>query len=141
VTEKKNNLFLNINRTIDHSRYFSNSSYYFLNQIVPREDVFASQWISTFRATDSPVYADSYRECELWGYGLIPINEEIRGLYPPISGGYVFVGRQNIIDDIYVCRDPNRVRSSIEYKFDQIGSDLDSRNLVYSSGAAIFNLN
>ncbi len=139
VTEKSNNFALQIDDATDHSEYFTNSSFYFLNARVPGEDVAACHWISTSRSANYLFYADSYRECELWGYGLIPLNEVIRGVYPPDTGGYVFVGRQNIIENTYFCSDKNRVRSSVKYSFDQIRQDLEPRNLVYSSGAAIYN--
>ncbi|QYZ78449.1 DUF2206 domain-containing protein [Methanofollis formosanus] len=138
VTERSNNLVLEIDQSIDHSQYFSNSTYYFLNQRVPSEDVAACEWISTFRITGSPVYSDVQRECELWGYGLIPLSDVFGRLYPPTTGGYVFVGRQNVIENRYICLDRDRVRSSVIYGFDQIQSDLKPRNLVYSSGAVVY---
>jgi len=138
VTENSDNLVLNIDPTKDYSKYSSNSTYFFLNQRIPSEDVVACDWISTFKSANSLIYSDSSRECELWGYGLIPFSDVIGGVYPPSAGGYVFVGRQNIIDNKYICPDEARVRSSVEYSFDQIQSHLDSRNQVYSSGAVIY---
>jgi len=137
VTENSNNFALKIGQTKDYSKYYSNSTYYFLARI-PSEDVVACDWISAFRTADSPIYSDSYRECELWGYGLLPLNNVFGRVYPPSTGGYVFVGRQNIIDNVYICPDETRVHSSVKYGFDQIQSHLDSRNLIYSSGVVIY---
>ncbi len=139
VTENTDNLALiKIDQTRDYSKYYSNETYFFLGQRVPGEDVVACNWISAFRTADSPIYTDWYRECELWGYGLIPFNNVFGREYPPSTGGYVFIGRQSIIDNIYICSDKARVRSSVKYNFDQIQSHLDSRNQVYSSGAVIY---
>lgn len=138
VTENSNNFALKIDQTKDYSHYYSNSSYYFLSR-VPGEDVVACEWISSYRTVNSPIYADSKREGELWGYGLIPFNEVMKGSYPPGSGGYFFVGRQNIIDNLYISYDKNRVHTNVNYNFDEIWPYLNLRNLVYSNGAAIYN--
>ena len=138
VTENSDNLALKIDQTKDYSKYYSNSTYFFLNQRIPSEDVVACDWISTFRSANSLIYSDSNRECELWGYGLIPFSEVSGRVYPPNAGGYVFVGRQNIIDNVYICPDEARVHSSVIYDFDQIQSHLDPRDLIYSNGAVIY---
>ena len=138
VTENSNNFALKIDQSKDYSKYYSNATYFFLNQRVPGEDVVACDWISTFRSANSLIYSDTIRECELWGYGLIPFSDVIGRVYPPSAGGYVFVGRQNIIDNKYICPDEARVHSSVNYDFDQIRSHLDPRNLIYSSGAVIY---
>lgn len=138
VTENSNNFALKIDQTKDYSKYYSNATYFFLNQRVPGEDVVACDWISTFRTADSPIYSDCYRECELWGYGLISFNNVFGRVYPPSTGGYVFVGRQNIIDNVYISPDKARVHSSVKYDFEQIQSHLDPRDLIYSSGALIY---
>lgn len=138
VTEKSSNLALKIDQNKDYSKYYSNSTYFSLNQRVPKEDVVACEWISTYRTANFPIYCDSNRECELWGYGLIPFNNVFGSVYPPNTGGYVFVGGQNIIDNIYICPDNSRVHSSVIYDFDQIQSHLNPRDLIYSSGAVIY---
>jgi uncharacterized membrane protein len=138
VTEKSNSLALKIDQTKDYSKYYSNSTYFFLNQRIPAEDVAACEWIGTFRTADSRIYSDNNRKCELWGYGLIPFSDVFGIVLPPVSGGYVFVGRQNIIDRIYIYPENTRVHSSVKYDFDQIQSRLDPRDLIYSSGAIIY---
>lgn len=138
VTENSKNLVLDIDQTKDYPKYYSNDTYFFLNQRIPSEDVVACNWISTFRTADSPIYSDCYRECELWGYGLIPFNTVFGGVYPPSKGGYVFIGRQNIVENEYICHNEAKVHSSVKHEFDQIQSHLTPRNLIYSSGVAIY---
>ena len=84
------------------------------------------------------IYCDVYRECELWGYALIPLNQVSGREYPPVFGGYVFIGRQNMVDNIFVCDDKDRVHSTVKHDINQILSHLNSRNLIYSSGADIY---
>jgi len=137
VTEKDSNLALKIDQTKDYSKYYSNSTYFFLCR-VPREDFVARNWLSFFRIADSPIYSDIIRQCELWDYSYISFNNVFGKVYPPNTGGYVFVGRQNIIDNLYICLDKAKVHSVVEYNFDQIQSDLDLRDRIYSNGAVIY---
>lgn len=138
VTEKSNNLFFRQGQTTDPFQYLSNSTYYFLNQRVPTEDVYACNWISDSRTPDSIIYSDTSRECELWGYGLIPSQYVSGKYYPPISGGYVFIGRQNIIDNIFISLSESRVRTAKKHDFNEIRYHLFSRDLIYSNGAIIY---
>lgn len=137
VTEKSSNLALKIDQTKDYSKYYSNSTYFFLCRI-PSEDIVACDWISASRNADFPIYSDSNRECELWGYGLIPFYSVFGRVYPPDTGGYVFVGRQNIIDNLYICLDESRVHNTVKYSFDKIRFHLNSRDQIYSNGAIIY---
>lgn len=139
VTEKSNNLFLRQDYTTDSAQYLSNSTYFFLNQRVPTEDVYACNWISNSRTPKSIIYSDTSRECELWGYGLIPSQYVSRKYNPSISGGYVFIGRQNVIDNIFISPSESRVRTVEKHDFNEIRYYLFSRDMIYSNGAIIYN--
>ena len=137
LTEKSDNIKLDLGHIVDNSKFSSNSSFYIISPI-PIEDVVASKWISTYSEPESMIYSDSDRSPEIFGYGLVNPNRVDGSGDFPENEGYIFIGFYNYIGNLFIQMNKKRVLTDIYTPTETILKKLNSRNFIYNNGAGIY---
>jgi uncharacterized membrane protein len=139
ITENSENFNFDLTPATDFSfDHFFSGTYSITTPIIPAKDVVANEWISKYSETESSVYSDTDRACEIYGYGSKNPDLVEKTGYFPESGGYVFIGFINYANHQYLQQDINRVHSVSKVPMDTILMKLKDRNFIFNNGAGIY---
>ena len=108
---------------------------YLVESPIPNQDVFASKWLSTTRAS-LPIYTDGVSSSEPVGYGLISPNSVniiyIGSINDTLNRAYVYLDSYNVQTGTVLAGTPGGTFETV-----QISSVIaPDGNLVYSNGGA-----
>lgn len=106
---------------------------YFISSPIPEEDVYSCMWLSNY-ANSSMIYTDSWRQCEPVGYGSISPNHVNMFSSVLPKNGIIFLGYQNIIDNILIVPDPRIVHKDGLYNLNELNSQIEKKSLIYNNG-------
>jgi uncharacterized membrane protein len=139
ITENSENFNFSLTPTTDFrfSHFFS-GTHAVPHPIIPAKDVISNEWIAKYSESESLVYSDTDRACEIYGYGSKSPDIVDKTGYFPETGGYIFIGYLNYANNIYLQQDVNRVHSVSEVPIDTVLIKLKDRNLIFNNGAGIY---
>jgi len=108
---------------------------YLVESPIPNQDVYASKWLSTTRAS-LPIYADGVSSLEPVGYGLVSPNSVdtiyVGSINGTLNQAYVYLGSYNVQTGTVLAGTPGGAFETV-----QISSVIaPDGNRVYSNGGA-----
>jgi uncharacterized membrane protein len=139
ITENSENFNFGLTPTTDFRfNHFFSGTYAVPHPIIPAKDVISNEWIAKYSKSESLVYSDTDRACEIYGYASKSPDIIDKTGYFPENGGYIFIGFLNYANNIYLQQDVNRVHSVSEVPINTVLIKLKDRNLIFNNGAGIY---